>query len=130
MPKQILIADDDQSVRHAIRTFIKSRSVFEVTEAVDGNEALQKAVALKPNLIVLDLSMPTSNGVEVAALLRHRLPRTSVLIYTMYGDLIRDSLAKILGVAAIVPKSDGVGTLLRRIEALLEAEDALAMQGR
>ena len=40
--KQILVADDDKSVRHAIRTFIENRSLFEVTEAVDGTEALQK----------------------------------------------------------------------------------------
>lgn len=129
MPKRILVADDDTSVRHAIRTFIENRSLFEVTEAVDGTEALQKAAALNPDLIVLDLSMPTANGVEVAALLHSRMPRTPVVIYTMHGDLVRESLAKILGIAALVPKSDGVGKLLGRIQALLEAEDAIAMQG-
>jgi DNA-binding NarL/FixJ family response regulator len=129
MPKRILIADDDSSVRHAIRTFIENRSQFEVCEAMNGNEALQQAAALHPDLIVLDLSMPTANGVEVAALLHSRMPRTPVVIYTMFGDLVRESLAKILGIAALVPKSDGVAKLLGRIEALLEAEDALAGQG-
>jgi DNA-binding NarL/FixJ family response regulator len=129
MPKRILIADDDSSVRHAIRTFIENRSHFEVCEAMNGNEALQQAAALHPDLIVLDLSMPTANGVEVAALLHTRMPRTPVVIYTMFGDLVRESLAKILGIAALVPKSDGVAKLLGRIEALLEAEDALAGQG-
>jgi DNA-binding NarL/FixJ family response regulator len=129
MPKRILIADDDSSVRHAIRTFIENRSPFEVCDAMNGNEALQQAAALHPDLIVLDLSMPTANGVEVAALLHSRMPRTPVVIYTMFGDLVRESLAKILGIAALVPKSDGVAKLLGRIEALLEAEDALARQG-
>lgn len=129
MPKRILIADDDSSVRQAIRAFIENRSQFEVCEAVNGNEALQKAAALNPDLIVLDLSMPTANGVEVAALLHFRMPRTPVVIYTMYGDLVRESLAKILGIAALVPKTEGAATLLGRIEALLEAEDALARQG-
>jgi hypothetical protein len=46
----------------------------------------------------------------------------------MFGGLVRESLAKILGIAALVPKSDGVAKLLGRIEALLEAEDALARQ--
>jgi DNA-binding NarL/FixJ family response regulator len=126
MPKRILIADDDSSVRHAIRTFIEHRSQFEVCEAADGNEALRQADDLHPDLIVLDLSMPTANGVEVATLLHSRMPRTPVVIYTMYGDLVRGSLAKILGVAALVSKSDGVAELLRRIKALLEEEDALA----
>jgi two-component system alkaline phosphatase synthesis response regulator PhoP len=129
MPKRILIADDDSSVRHAIRMFIEHRSQFEVCEAANGNEALQQAAAFNPDLIVLDLSMPTANGVEVAALLHVRMPRTPVVIYTMYGDLVRGSLAKILGIAALVPKSDGVAELLHRIKALLEAEDALASQG-
>jgi DNA-binding NarL/FixJ family response regulator len=129
MPKRILIADDDSSVRHAIRTFIEHRSEFEVYEATNGNEALQQATALNPDLIVLDLSMPTANGVEAAALLHSRMPRTPVVIYTMYGDLVRDSLAKILGIAALVSKSEGVAELLGRIKALLEAEDALAGQG-
>jgi DNA-binding NarL/FixJ family response regulator len=128
MPKRILIADDDSAVRHAIRTFIENRSPFEVCEAINGNEALQQAAALCPDLIVLDLSMPTANGVEVAALLHNRLPRTPVVIYTMFGGLVRESLAKILGIAALVPKSDGVAKLLGRIEALLEAEEALANQ--
>jgi DNA-binding NarL/FixJ family response regulator len=129
MPKRILIADDDAAVRRAVRTFIENRSQFEVCEAADGNEALQQATILNPDLIVLDLSIPTANGVEVAALLHVRMPRTPVVIYTMYGDLVRGSLAKILGIAALVPKSDGVAELLRRIKALLDAQDALAMQG-
>ena|ERR1700724_2791343 len=128
MPNRILIADDDRSVRSAIRTFIENRSQLEVCEATNGNEALQQAAALNPDLIVLDLSMPTANGVEVAALLHVRMPRTPVVIYTMYDDLVRESLAKILGIAALVPKSDGVAKLLGRIKALLEAEDALARQ--
>jgi DNA-binding NarL/FixJ family response regulator len=129
MPKRILIADDDAAVRRAVRTFIENRSQFEVCEAADGNEALQQATILNPDLIVLDLSIPTANGVEVAALLHVRMPRTPVVIYTMYGDLVRGSLAKILGIAALVPKSDGVAELLSRIKALLDAQDALAMQG-
>jgi DNA-binding NarL/FixJ family response regulator len=128
MPKQILIADDDSAIRHAIRAFIENRSQFQVCEAADGEEALEQAAALNPDLVVLDLSMPTANGVEVAALLHSRMPRTPVVIYTMHGDIVRESLAKILGIAALVPKSDGVAGLLGRIKALLEAEDALARQ--
>jgi DNA-binding NarL/FixJ family response regulator len=129
MHKRILIAEDEPSVRNAIRSFIESRSQLEVCEAIDGNEALQKAAALNPDLIVLDLSMPIANGVEVAARLRITMPNTPVVVYTMFGDVVGEHLAKILGIAAMVPKSDGVGKLLGRIQALLEAEDALAMQG-
>jgi DNA-binding NarL/FixJ family response regulator len=128
MPKRILIAEDEASVRTAMRVFIESRSQFEICEAVDGDEAIKKAVALKPDLIVLDLRMPKANGIEVAALLHVRTPHTPVVVFTMFEDKLGASLTKILGIAAVVPKSDGVGKLLGRIEALLEAQDALASQ--
>ena len=129
MPKRILIAEDETSVRNAIRTFIESRSQFEICEAVDGNEAIHKAADLKPDLVVLDLRMPIANGIEVAARLNVSMPKTPVVIFTMFEHLLGKPLAKILGIAAVVPKSDGVGKLLGRIEALLDAQDALARQG-
>src|ERR1700730_3886093 len=121
MPKRILIAEDETSVRNAIRTFIESRSQFEICEAVDGNEAIHKAAALKPDLVVLDLRMPIANGIEVAARLQITMPKTPVVIFTMFEDLLGKPLSKMLGIAAVVPKSDGVGNLLGRIEALLDA---------
>ena len=73
--------------------------------------------------------MPIANGIEVASRLNVRMPNTPVVIFTMFDDLLGKPLAKILGVAAVVPKSDGVGNLLGRIEALLDAQDAPASQG-
>jgi DNA-binding NarL/FixJ family response regulator len=72
--------------------------------------------------------MPIANGIEVAARLQITMPNTPVVVFTMFEELLGKSLAKILGIAAVVPKSDGVGKLLGRIEALLEAEDARARQ--
>jgi DNA-binding NarL/FixJ family response regulator len=130
MPKRILIAEDEASVRNAIRTFIEIRSQFEVHEAVDGIEALHKTALLNPYLVVLDLRMPNTNGIEVAALLHVRTPQTPVVVFTMFEDKLGASLAKVLGIAAVEPKSDGAAKLLGRIETLLEAQDALAMHGQ
>jgi DNA-binding NarL/FixJ family response regulator len=128
MPKRILIAEDETSVRNAIRTFIEGRGAFEVCEAADGDEAIRKADALKPDVVVLDLRMPIANGIEVAARLHVTMPKTPVVIFTMFDEVLGTPLARILGIAAIVPKADGVGKLLGRIEALLEAQDALGRQ--
>ena len=73
--------------------------------------------------------MPIANGIEVAAHLNSCMPKTPVVIFTVFEDLLSKPLIKILGIAAVVPKSDGAGSLLGRIEALLEAQDAFAMQG-
>ena len=81
MPKRILIVEDEVSVRTAVRTFLQHHSRLEVCgEAVNGVEALEKAAALHPDLIVLDLSMPEMNGVEVASLLRARMPLIPVVV--------------------------------------------------
>jgi two-component system, OmpR family, response regulator len=129
MPKRILIADDETSVRRAIRAFIESRSQLEVCEAVDGAEALHKAHVLNPDLIVLDLSMPNANGVEVALLLSSRMPHTPVVLYTMFDEVFGRSPVQTLGISAIVAKSDGVAKLLGHIQTLLNAADGMTQQG-
>jgi DNA-binding NarL/FixJ family response regulator len=130
MAKRILISEDETSVRHAMRIFIETRSPFEVFEAADGDEALRKAAVINPDLVVLDLRMPKANGIEVAALLHVRTPQTPIVVFTMFEDKLGAPLAKILGIAAVVPKTDGVGKLLGRIEALLDAQDALDKQSQ
>src|SRR5260370_10497190 len=105
MPKRILIAEDEASVRNAMRTFIESRSQFQVCEAVDGDDAIKKANVLQPDLVVLDLRMPKANGIEVAELLHVRTPHTPVVVFTMFEDKLSASLTKVLGIAAVVPKA-------------------------
>lgn len=123
MPKRVLIVEDEVSVRNAVRIFFEQQSQFEVCgEAANGAEALEKANTLHPDIIILDLSMPHMNGIEAASLFRSRLPNVPVVVYTMFGDVLGKQLAAALGVAAIVSKSDGLPTLLRRIESLPASE--------
>lgn len=123
MPKRVLIVEDEVSVRNAVRIFFEQQSQFEVCgEAANGVEALEKANTLHPDIIILDLSMPHMNGIEAASLFRSRLPNVPVVVYTMFGDVLGKQLAAALGVAAIVSKSDGLPTLLRRIESLPASE--------
>ena len=119
MPKRILIVEDEVSVRNALRTFLEHHSRFELYEAANGAEAVDKASALQPDLLILDLSMPHMNGIEAASLLRCKLPLVPIIAYTMFGDVLGSSLASALGVASIVSKSDGLPVLLARIESLL-----------
>ncbi len=71
MLQSILIADDNAIIRRLIRTFLDSRPGFQACgEAVDGEEAVEKTAALKPDLIVLGLSMPRMNGLDAARVLR------------------------------------------------------------
>jgi DNA-binding NarL/FixJ family response regulator len=67
MLKRVLIVDDNLYVRYVIRTFLNDQDEIEICgEAVDGVEAIEKTRHLKPDLVLLDLSMPSLNGAEVA----------------------------------------------------------------
>jgi two-component system chemotaxis response regulator CheY len=120
MPKRILIVEDEVAVRRAIRAFLEHHQFEICGEAVNGAEALEKADALHPDLITLDLSMPGMNGIEAASLLRTKAPGIPIVIYTMLEDILGKSLAATLGVKAVVSKADGLTKLLNCIETILE----------
>ena len=120
MLKRILIVEDEIAVRRAIRVFLELHHFEICGEAVNGAEALEKAAALRPDLIILDLSMPLMNGIEAASQLKNKVPNIPVVIYTMLEDVLGKSLANTLGVKGIVSKADGLTKLLANIEATLE----------
>ena len=92
MPKCILIADDSKTIRTLIRAFIENRAGFEVCgEAVDGVEAIEKAKELQPDLIILDLAMPRMNGAAAASVLKRRMPKIPIILFTMYDELMSDT---------------------------------------
>lgn len=120
MTKRILIADDNPTVRSIIRFCFDSRLNVEVCgESADGRDAVDKALALKPDLVVLDVLMPQLNGIEVAAILKKNLPNTKTVLFTMFGDLIGKHVAAAVGVSIILPKENGMGALVKAVDSLL-----------
>src|SRR3979411_2180954 len=84
VPKRVLIADDHLAVREGLRSLIDPDPDFKVVgEAADGNEAARKALELRPDLIVLDNSMPGMTGLEVARMLRDNLPAPKIVFLTL-----------------------------------------------
>src|SRR5258705_7307573 len=120
MPKRILVVEDETVVRGATRAFLELHHFEICGEAVNGAEALEKAVSLRPDLITLDLSMPLMNGIQAASQLKNKVPGIPVVIYTMLEDVLGKSLADTLGVRAVVSKADGLTKLLANIESILE----------
>jgi DNA-binding NarL/FixJ family response regulator len=84
---RILIADDHDVVRSGLRHLIESQPNWQVVaEASDGQEAVQKALETKPDVAVIDFSLPLVNGMEATRQIRAALPHTEVLSFTMHDN--------------------------------------------
>ena len=106
-------------MRRSVR-FLLERRHPELTlqEAVNGVDAIETAKQTRPDLILLDLAMPELNGAEAASGLKNSLPKTPIILFTMYTDLHADSLSAFIGVD-FISKVDGIPKLLERVDALL-----------
>lgn len=116
---RILIADDHDVVRSGIRTILEAHEGWEViAEARDGKQAIDQALAMRPDIAVLDYALPLVNGVEVARQIRDRLTGVEVLIFTMHDtdSLIRDVLEA--GARGFLLKSDAKEFLVSAVASL------------
>lgn len=119
MTVRILVADDHPVVRHGLRTLLGSRSEWEIVdEAEDGIQAVERAERLKPDVVVLDVSMPKMDGLEACRRIRKRLPKSEVLIVTQHdsAQMMREALSA--GARGYVVKSDAARDLLAAVEAV------------
>src|ERR1700682_3737957 len=117
--KKVLLVDDSATVREAVRPLFDSHPNFEVCgEAENGREAVEKAPSLRPDLIVLDLSMSVMNGLEAAPLLIKILPNVWLILFTTHEFPELYQLARSAGIHAVVPKSKAVTHLIAQAEAL------------
>lgn len=118
MPLRILIVDDHGVMRAGLRAVLRSETDYEVVgEASTSDDAVRAAVALKPDVVLLDLSLPGIGGIGVARQLREKLPETKVLILTVHEDaaLLREAMN--VGAAGYVIKRAAESELLAAIEA-------------
>ncbi len=118
-PLRILIADDHDVVRHGLRALIETQHGWEVcAEATNGREAVEQAQKLKPEVIVMDISMSELNGLEATRQVRKSCPQTEVLILSMHEseELARQVVEA--GARGYLLKSDAGRDLLTGIQAL------------
>jgi DNA-binding NarL/FixJ family response regulator len=116
---RILIADDHEVARRGIRALLESHPGWEVCgEASDGREAVSCASRLKPDLVLLDIAMPSLNGLDATRQILAAAPDTRVLILTMHDteQVVREVLAA--GARGFLLKSDAGRDLVAAVEAL------------
>ena len=115
---RILLADDHVTVRHGLRLLIDGESDMQVVaEASDGSRAIQEAMALKPDVVVMDISMPGMNGLAATKRLKELRPDTAIVTLTRHGDdaYLQELLRA--GVSGYVLKQSAPTELLQAIRA-------------
>jgi DNA-binding NarL/FixJ family response regulator len=119
MPVRILVADDHPVVRHGLRTLLGRNPGWEIVdEAEDGVEAVEKANRLKPDVVVLDLSMPRMNGLEACRQIRKNVPESEILIVTQHNSpqMMREAFKA--NARGYVVKSDAGRDLVAAVDAV------------
>jgi DNA-binding NarL/FixJ family response regulator len=123
MPAKILIVDDHEVVRQGVRSILSERPDWEVcAEAVNGDEAVLAATTLRPDVVIMDVTMPGMSGLEAAARIVAAVPETRILIFTMHesgriADDVREARAH-----GYVEKSQAARDLVLAAQRLLSGD--------
>jgi two-component system, NarL family, nitrate/nitrite response regulator NarL len=127
MKTSVMLVDDSAILRRAVRRLFDVHPKFEVCgEAEHGREAIAKACDLRPDLIVLDLSMPVMNGLEAAPLLIKILPNVWIILFSNHDGPEVQRLSRDAGIHAVVHKSKATTHLIPQAEALIGRQAATA----
>lgn len=115
---RILVADDNEKIRNGICSALEARLGWIVCgQAVDGTDAVQKAVDLKPDIVLVDVSMPGLNGFEAAGCIHEQIPSAEILIVTEHDSRTLKCLPPQPGVRGYVVKSRLEQDLIPAVEA-------------
>ena len=130
MPIQILIADDNEVSRGRLSELLSDHDGWKVCAAAEnGQEALAKALEIKPDLIILDLAMPVMDSLRATREILQVMPQVPILIYTLHsGTGWLEVEAKKAGARKVIAKPE-VQSLLKEMERLLATEPTVLPQG-
>jgi len=121
-PLQILIVDDKPHVRSGIRMLLQGHQDWTICgEASDGIEAIRQAEKLKPDVILLDISMPKMDGLTALPQIREKSPESQIIVLTLHESLDTARVASSVGARAYITKSL-INELLPALEALQRTE--------
>jgi CheY-like chemotaxis protein len=118
MAKTVLVADDNPIIRKMLCRIFEAEDGYDLcAEATNGQEAIDLALKCRPELIILDLSMPVMNGLDAARELKKLMPGVPIILFTQYSDL-GSALSRELNVDRIVSKGNAT-ELMGHVKQLL-----------
>ncbi len=125
-PLNVLIAEDHTLVREGTRQLLERNGINVIGEAADGEEAVRLTEKLKPDLVLMDVSMPRLNGLEATRIIKQKYPGVAVLVLTAYDDDQYVFAVLQAGAAGYLLKDSRGEDVVRAIRAVLNGESVLA----
>lgn len=120
---RLLLGDDHTLVRHGLRKILEERPDWEIVgEADDGRSAVKKALALQPDVAILDIGMPLLNGIDATRQIVHKSPATKVLILSMHSDETYVTRALNAGATGYLLKDSAGKDLIKAVTAVSQGE--------
>ena len=121
MGKTILVADDNERIRKAAcALLLDSEDLAACLEAENGLEALNLTIERKPDLVILDFSMPVMDGLEAAKRIHEALPDLPIVLFSLHGSVLRSDQWGEVGIVATVSKQNATSQLVSTVHSLLK----------
>ncbi len=130
MSTRVLIADNNPIIRRTLRHVLGGLSGCAICgEAQNGEDAIERAMELQPDVIVLDLSMPLMTGLQASRILRNLMPQVQIILFTVFAhNNYIEREARTAGVTSVVSKLDGTSGLVDCIGKIAGAGVKLEMR--
>jgi CheY-like chemotaxis protein len=117
--KTALVVDDNPAIRKKLTAAFLSNGFKTCAEAENGKVAIELASQVRPDIIVLDLSMPVMNGLEAAPRLRRIFPDKPIILFTLYGESLSKTEASKAGLSLVLSKTVPLATLVDKAHELM-----------
>lgn len=124
MTFRILIADDSDDTRTFLRAAMSTHDWTVCGEATNGRQAVLMASQLKPDLVIMDLSMPMLTGLEATREIRRAIPGQAVIMFTLHASPQLTTAAANVGARKVVSKSEGLAALIAAVEEIADSARA------
>ncbi len=126
---RVVLADDHPTIRGMVRSVLEEHPHFEVCgEAENGAEAIEEVKRVRPDVVVLNVTMPLLNGFQAARQIRKQIPETAIVILSSHADKHFIAEAKKIGARAYVPKSKIGQALVEALEAAVRGDDFIVLE--
>jgi HlyD family secretion protein len=123
---KVLVVDDNEDSRFLLQRRLSQKRQFKIVgEAANGVEALAKVEEFSPDIVIMDVRMPTMDGIEATRLIKERFPKTSVLAYSAFGDLNQMEAMREAGAVGYVLKDAPAEELIMRLQDSFQEEAAV-----